>query len=840
MRRSRVRLGVAFTLLGLCTAPLIARSARIADEVANLKTRAQSNAALAKVAWVDERKLEPLVLLFEKAPGQPPGFEKPLAAAHGSWLAKTRELFAAQYVTPLALARRADRPLDAVLVLADAKAYGDYAKTILEPNTFSSLAHYDRELGATVSFETASAPATPEAKRKSELAQLVRGMLDGYSKSADVRLPFWIADGLGAYFANGAGADPTSLDRRTLDPKSVERLVRMAHDKKLRTYLLPAFEDLIAIAGVKPYRTKIEVMGGTEIPRSMLDEPLRQTLQDLAWSWCFYLQEWNNGAYRARFNAYLKSALAGSSDFEAFRAAFAKVDLKSLEADFYKWLYGLFQAANPKAPVDIKTLEGLGTKLAGGSGGGANFDMSKLALEPGEAAAAHALILFDIRRGELDPALKSLQDLAARAEIGDEKPHVEREVARLQALIRLRNAFLGEFITSGDKFTFDYEGKKVTSKLKSIDGDKLMLDENRQKLASVPLSTIGPLAIARGASKELAAGPDGWARFYAYVIAADDKGMKTLKATTPETTDLRADADQWYPSAYKLGAAAQVLGDLLAKGDPSDRARATDCVAALKTLMLGYGDLELVKRRKVTLKALATLALGQQFEPSLLASLTAGKVEAVPGDRIRLTYEFDKPEEAADFTADHAYFSKFHDQIGVLATPAPRSAVAKGALEIGGAACLRQPWIFAAPITIHYEFGFQGIQGQGQASPVFMLGIVDDHDDDFVACQGFGSLNVRDKNANFYKSDALKEGHPIQEGQIYKIDLALQGDKVTSTVDGTLVKTITGVPRSSGELFLWVHSDPTVLFHKIVIEGAPALDALRKKWMDRELAALTL
>jgi hypothetical protein len=142
-----------------------------------------------------------------------------------------------------------------------------------------------------------------------------------------------------------------------------------------------------------------------------------------------------------------------------------------------------------------------------------------------------------------------------------------------------------------------------------------------------------------------------------------------------------------------------------------------------------------------------------------------------------------------------------------------------------------------SPISVHYEIGLTGVTSQ-KRSPVFMLCICDNHAEDFLACQGFGSLFVRDKATNNYKSDAIASSRPVQEGLVYQLDLALKETKATTKCDGTDVKALDAIPRRNGETFFWVDSEAPVLLHKLVIEGAPSLEVLKKKWLDHEIAVL--
>ena len=86
----------------------------------------------------------------------------------------------------------------------------------------------------------------------------------------------------------------------------------------------------------------------------------------------------------------------------------------------------------------------------------------------------------------------------------------------------------------------------------------------------------------------------------------------------------------------------------------------------------------------------------------------------------------------------------------------------------------------------------------------------------------------------------VTEGKPIESGTAYSLGLEIADGKARSVESGAEVKQIEGVPHAGGGVFLFVHSDPLVVFSTLVIEGVPDMDALRDAWVARKLAALGL
>lgn len=465
------------------------------------------------------------------------------------------------------------------------------------------------------------------------------------------------------------------------------------------------------------------------------------------------------------------------------------------------------------------------------------FDAQLLALAPGEVEAEHALALLEARSGNLEAALERLEKLLVRAEIGEHKPLVEREVARIKAFTRLRDAHLAELVKSGSKLAFEHQGKKVVAQVTGVVDGNALLADNKHKLASVPIFALDPFELARGMSPTLTAGADGWARYYMYVLAGDERGVKQLKGAATEVTELRADAAQWYPRALKLGAVAQRLAALAEKGEPHDAQAAAECLAVLVALGQEHGELDLIKTRKATLAALAALALAQQFEPSKMAAMVAGKLESLPGERVRVTYEFERKEEADDFAADHGYLSSFRRQMGSLDSAERKCEVASGKLSLVGAGCLRYVLSFEAPLSLQYEITLGG-GGGGESRDTFIVGACDDRDESRIDCQGFGSLWVEDRASSFRKQSPQTEPFSFQPGKPNTIGLSIDAGKASSTVNGAPMKTVEIGPRTSGGVFVFFHCATPMGFNKLVIEGKPMLDAARATWIERELARL--
>ncbi len=470
---------------------------------------------------------------------------------------------------------------------------------------------------------------------------------------------------------------------------------------------------------------------------------------------------------------------------------------------------------------------------------GAPVDFGALALAPDDFEAEHALALHWARHARLEDAIAKLDELSKRANVGDYAPKLAKELVRCRAFLALRDKHFAELVALGTKCTFDYQGKKLITKIKSVEGGLLVLDENKLKVASLPFTALDPYVLARSFSKATTEGADGWARWYAYVLAGDEKAVKGLKGA-PEIVELRADAESWYPKALQLGAAMEVVTQLVARGLPGDPAAAQACLDALRALIAEHGELAQIAKRKPALTGLARAALKRLFALDKVAEATAAKVEVLPDSRMRFTYEFEKKEEAADFVADHAYFSAWRTNLGELDTKGePKFELKQGAAHTLGAGCWRHAFNFEGAISVKYDVGFEGL-GSAKRSSLIMVAVNDDKHDSFVGCQGFGSLDARNFPTKFRKMDIITEGRAISEGAVYPIELEVKDGTATSRVSGKQIKQVESGPRTGGGVFFYVHTDSIVFFAKVVIEGKPDMAAVEARWSAKKLAELKL
>jgi len=830
----------------LALAPLAALTARYADaaqqSVEDWKTRLSAHPILGKLNSVANETFAPVAIVVnEPQSGARRGYEANVVSENGPWLKALRAWFETHYAQPFSLPRRADREPDVVVILWSKDHYAPYAAQVKSPGFYAPEgAQYDQELAAVVTYQYGGMLAAPHWKRLPMMACYVQSLLDAHKASPGVQLPFFLKDGLGSYLGYAMGQTPGEFDEaRKPDLKMLEDQVRMAHDSGVRRMRTLAIEDLFEPTTLAECRKKIVARVGAAAERLVKEPDQYESLHIQAWTFVHFLFEANGGKYRKPFDAYLESALKGDASAAAFRKALGGADLAVLDNEYYAWLFDTAHALIPNFNPDERALPA-GGKIdpKAAPAPAASADPSSVAIGPGEIEAAHAALLIDIRAGKLEDSAIALESLRNRAGAAKFQGQIDRELVRVRKLIMARDQHLGD-IAKGGKIFYEVGGKRSAFKVKSIADGRIILEDNKQGLAYIEIAKLTPYELAKDFSKSLSSGPDGWIKAYAFLLAGDDKAVKMLKGADGDGAALREDAESFYQRALALGEAANELNKLASRGPANDTASAKAIVESVSALCKDHRDDELVKKRLPALQLLAELSFDRMFEPSMTAEASNGKCEMLPDGRVKLTYEFDKKGELADFTPDHEYFKSWRSSLGDRAVaPAPSAEIAQGGLQMKGAACLRHAWEFVAPIKVTYEVGFQGLNEDPKRTPLFAVGALDDRAENFVWCQGFGSLFANHVPKRFVKSDGVSSNRAIEEGSNTKLELAVADGKITTRENGEVVKEAAGAPHTAGGVFLFVHSDPTVVFERLVIEAKPDTTAVRRAWVKRKLAEI--
>src|SRR5262249_54341247 len=238
------------------------------------------------------------------------------------------------------------------------------------------------------------------------------------------------------------------------------------------------------------------------------------------------------------------------------------------------------------------------------------FSPAVLAVEPADVESRHGLALLQARTGDLEGAIAALTALAKGRIAAEDAARVEREIARLGELRKLRDAFLENLRQAGTKWSAEVQGKKIVASIAKVEDGSVRLAPNRQGIEKFPLSALDPMEYAKQAMKKEQQGDAApWARFYAYVLPEDSKWAELLKNDWDEARSLREDAKSFYPARIRAGRAAYAFEELAKTKLPSSRGEGEAACTRLRGILGEFRALPLVQRKMGDLKRYARAAV---------------------------------------------------------------------------------------------------------------------------------------------------------------------------------------------------------------------------------------
>jgi hypothetical protein len=819
------------------------------------------DAYFSKIAWTEDRSAAPFVFIVQKPAKEDPEYAKRVVGLYLPWLQKLAQIFDARYVKPLALKRRAEPAGYAVCILASQGDYSNYSR--LASSDFTRVGSpVEMAVGFEDPFETGGSPTR---KRYPVLSRAVRSILASYAADgADLSL--WMASGMPGYLAYHEGLLPDSLDERRVDDEGLSLIIATLQKKDRRAVLLHPVEDLLVIDDSEALAMLVKKRAADARVKEPAWSDLLQAIQVQSVLWMHFLQDSSNGKYRTRFMKYFSAELSGRRGAEAFKGAFDGVDLAALNREFFAFVLDERERAHPTQKLDRAMLDKLfedrvekpdaaapnaapGSAATGSTAGalstsGAAFKPSTLAVDSKDFAAQHGLALLRAQHGDLEGARKLLQDLAAQKPAAPEDVRIARDIERLPQLVLLRDGFLASLVQSGSKWSSEFQGKKFVAKVEKIEAGAVRLGDNKAGIASIPLAELEPAEIAKLADRKDKQGEAApWSRAYAYIVSGDARWEKLSRDPSPAARDLYQDAKAWYPEVLRTGEAARALDALSKSALPKTRDEGEAALASIRKLLAAAGDLPLVKSRTEGLRALATAAAEQSFVAEDPSAMIHGAYSSIGDGRVKIVYDFKKPDQLLDFTKQAGYLKEWAQGFGALKRNEAESSftIENGVLVGKGGTCYRLKLGFAAPITVRCSFYWQNVEIEDAAGSNFMLGMCDDNKGNCIAAGGAGYILVDDKKSSFYKrsTDATPGSYTI--GQTYKLEIQDDGSKVTTFVDGVQRHEASCGPLKSGGVFLWVHGDYPLGIQHLEIEGAidPAsLKRLKSEWIAKQVAEL--
>jgi hypothetical protein len=804
-----------------------------------LEKKLKEHAYLGRVDYKRVDDHAPFFFYVQRPDQDDPAHARTVAEGFARWFAELLGVFTDEFVTPLQLERRDDYPAFALFVLRSNGAYDDYADALAAESLYITRAHYDQELRLAVTFRDVYGRLGEQKRdeRRAALHEMVHGLQHAYRTAGEAaREPTWLDEGLADYLSFHDGVVPGVLRAHQLD---LERLAFLAEigSAEVLDACLPPLEELAALQGyahaVEHLNRRAQARGHLLPPEASLGAFYTQSSL-----WVHYLRHGEGGKHREAFGRLVRASLTGNGGLAGLHAAFEGLDLAALDAGFRRYLNQHLGAdlrsptrVNAAASVTEPGASGVLPARAAAARPLPLFEPADLAPSGNGPEEAFELALGRAARGELAAAARGLAELAGGIADPALRERVEREVHRLEELVRERRRFLEHVAARGDKLDLRLDDGRLLAVVREVGDEEARLGANKLGLERLTLEAIDPGQLARLVRDRKYGFAPGWIAAYACVLAGEEDWRKLAKGSEPEVAALRADAEGDYGPRLRRARALETIARYAAAPLPEGTSAAEAAFAELAEFARSSGDLEPVEQRADALARYGSALLHSAFSASGPALALRGRTEALADGRVRLTYAFERPEELQDFQ-QRRYLS---------ALCSGRSAadfeVADGCLS--GAGCLSAHHVleFEGPSSVHCSYRVREPSHSYDPSTLLQLGLADDGLGSFVTCSHNGGVFVLDMARQ--QQEQRVSPVTLSIGQRYELEVRSDGEgKVESFLDQRSVAQVNAGARRQGGVFLFATTELTIEIDALVIEGrisAPALARLEAGWIERRL-----
>lgn len=843
------------TLLSLLAFPLVqsggapvAEASRTSDEfVAEVRAKLKAHTYFSKLVLV-EKTLSPTLRLFLQVPQVAPvDWEQKLVAQRGPWLLQAEQRFLERFAQPMGLARRSDVPVSVMCLLQTAGDYLNFAERTPSQSPFRQGATFDRRNRWTVLYESGGR-LSEGTRRTTQMAEVVSSLVHAHSNGGVSALDeeFFIS-GVAGYLCEDLGATPDTLGNCKPPPRLLAALVNALAQPESAYACILRLDELAEHASWERY-WKLTEARASGLSAQLGDAVAGQSFHAQGVLWTHFLMDGHQGRDRARFLAYLRHALEGKGGGATLRGAFEGVSMDALAREFLAWAVAL-DAANRKSPtLPAGTLEGLfrgpptraasappaaDSNPAPNAKASSGFDVERLRTPVDELDTRHGIALARAAQGHLREAISRISELAPLAKEASERDRLERERERLVALDAMRARILDERIAAGKKLQFQLPDKKLVASVRAVEGEWLLLGENRLGLERLPLSDFSLELLARELPSPA---PEAWLKPYLQLLAGSGRVVK-LPSEERELADLRADAQQ-ISARLQSGLVAFEFEALAQQGVPSEVASARDAVEAVRKLLATHGQTPLVRARRAALRDYASAVLGAAMQVEQVSELFGGRCELLPDGQVTWTLQFDDEAEAGVFTPIPDGWQNLREYICFgRASIEPKLEFKSGGLAVRGSGAWVSPAAFREVSTAR-------VRGKHVWDPNV-------RDDEFVFYVLLGYREPQrylafSASASMVSFDADSNAHakshrttPLYANVPYECTLTRAEGKVRVRC-GDYTSEMDDVVPSAGRVALFSLYRGHFLLDSLSVTGTPDLEALRPSYVQRELDKLGL
>ena len=721
-----------------------------------------------KISWDRLDDVSGFVVYVQKPKKEDPTYAGLVARENVNWMLPVRSFFDETWIKPQALARHEDHAIDAIFILSSLGDLGSYQRVTNASTHYMSWGQYDSKLRAAILFEDPFEKKISKNDKRHAARHIYSHLLlhAHYTAGRNLIQENWLYEGLASNVASLIETKNGKLERQDPPKDTLRKLVAATQTPATALTHFQRIGELLATPTYQHVSSRAQL----EARKAGLD-PWKIDMNAIFlcyWRESNLLVDFLNRGERAvGFASYLAQELRGEGGAQAFHQAFPGPTEDALDRAFLDHLYQEHRRLFPQTKLDDKAITAIVTQtpiVAEAAGAEAG--------PPGEAGAAVkpmrpfepadlvprelgpeatlALALDLARRGQSDDAEARLTAALDGSTGGMEAAvhaRLERERDRMRLWSGLRSEWFARLAEGGKSFRFDHEGKTVRAKVLGVEGTTVTVDENKSGRTLLDMETLDPLSIAKAMSKDLDGLDGAWTRALPYALTGEKRAAKMVDETDPAQASFLADLKSDYPAMLAHGFPLGELIDLSGTAIPRDPARATEVIERLRVVAHDYADVAEVAKMRPELREYAKLALEVIFDLEGAPQLVKGLWEPMTRGRVRLSYDFENPEQLEDFVRDDGYkVERRKSLFPVEKDPKNEIRITDGRLVGLGKTALRHKLGFGAPMQVTWKVSFEKTDEIPEAGVwVAMVGICDDGGDRFAAAHSHNDLEVVDR-----------------------------------------------------------------------------------------------
>ncbi|HIF39524.1 MAG TPA: hypothetical protein EYQ74_00320 [Planctomycetes bacterium] len=756
---------------------------------------------------------------------------------YGPWIEAAANAIDNEYGIPNLQESQAKEPLNVVILgskpsYKNAQRYvphptDDYEKAVFVEPPGIVTTHWDRSLRRAPAHEL----------RIPTLRLATRELLKAY-QAVETPLEPWLLAGIPAFIVHhGPDATPESLAHPAPWEAALERLrALVANDEHRERFLIPLAE-LIDCPGPKEAAElglKHARLADIELPYHPYDLPGSEIFTEQAALWVHFFHQGHAGRHRENFRNYVAKALHANGGSEPMMLTLGLGKLEELDTPFLAHM-NMLLGGNLIALPEIELAPRAEVHHAGILPETWSLDGLRI------AALARAI------NGDLEGAIMELE----KASLESTDPPLRRglleEQARLMQAQNMRRKFIASLLDSSRKLRLTRGEESVSVALERFSDDVLYFKPGRTDLEQLPIGQLAPGDVVRSMGNRAGEHGPGWVAAYLALLNQDERWDRKFDREADGAAELEQALKEGLGQriqAAHLHAHLHTLASTPAPTAPFEaEALLALCREATELDRSNPLTADLWESARPALAQVARSCWSFLFDSAGAEGLVAVPITPLEGGQVRLTYDFNEPEEVGDFVPAGDYLLDRSQELFKLESQTSTLAVAGGEWRGRGHAVFRHALVLQPPLRVRYELVYgRPRPGKGLESTVF-VGICDDGEGNYVGAWDLFDLEAIDIPSRRIETDYEEGERTLKSAKPYAIELRHDGNHAELWVDGEAKKKVAADARTSGALIFLVHSEVTVSIRRLEIEGTldpEAMESARELWVAGQVRGMGL